>query len=112
MEIELMQRIIRTACVAVLLGAAFVSMDKPAQAGHPVYVAPVMPAVVGYTARRGGLFGQRTVLRPVVAPIATRPFLVPSPVVGAYYAPPVRYVAPAVTTYRLPVPAYVEVYGY
>ena len=122
-----MHRLIRLMCVVALTAAFFVAAERPSDAGYPVYVAPapvVAPAVVGYTARRGGLFGQRTVMRPVVAPLAAPVAVAPiavaparttalkpapvvvAPTVRAYYAPPVQYVAPAVTVYHLPVVAY------
>jgi hypothetical protein len=86
-------------CAAVIFGCLAVAGENRVSAGFPVVYAsaqPVVPAVVGYTARRAGLFGRRVVMRPVVAPVA-----VPAPVVVArpvVVAPPVVVVArPAVT---------------
>ncbi|MGB1816606.1 MAG: hypothetical protein ACPHJ3_14705, partial [Rubripirellula sp.] len=47
------------------------------------YVAPIQayaPAVVGYTAERRGLFGRRTVYRPVLGPAVAQPVAVVAPV--------------------------------
>jgi hypothetical protein len=119
---------------AVAVSCLMLATNKEASAQYPVYYAPVQPvapAVVGYSARRAGLFGQRVVVRPVFAPVAVsapvvaarpvvapapvvaaRPVLAPAPVtVRAYYAPPVPVAVP-VTTYRVPVAPYVPVYGF
>jgi len=49
----------------------------------PTYVAPVpayAPAIVGYSAERRGLFGRRTVYRPVLGPSVAQPIAVAAPV--------------------------------
>jgi hypothetical protein len=49
----------------------------------PTYIAPVQayaPAIVGYTAERRGLFGRRTVYRPVLGPSVAQPIAVAAPV--------------------------------
>ena len=114
-----MRHFTRFVCAIAVASCFMFASQKEASAQYPVYYAPaqpVVPAVVGYSARRGGLFGQRVVVRPVVAPVAAaapvvaaRPVVAPAPVtVRAYYAPPVV----PVTTYRVPVVPYVPVYGF
>lgn len=47
------------------------------------YVAPVQaysPAIVGYTAERRGLFGRRTVYRPMLGPAVAQPVAVVAPI--------------------------------
>ena len=117
--------------------AALTAMPSDAQAQYPVAVTqvqPVVPAVVGYTAERRGLFGWRVVYRPVIAgvpsvpvtpTVAVAPAVVSqrvvmgyAPPVGpvtSYYAPPVSVAAPLpppITTYRVPLPAVVPYVGY
>jgi hypothetical protein len=49
----------------------------------PTYIAPAQayaPAIVGYTAERRGLFGRRTVYRPVLGPSVAQPIAVAAPV--------------------------------
>ena len=114
-----MSTITRFICVATIFTCGVLTSQSESKAQYPVYYAPastVAPAVVGYTARRGGLFGQRVVVRPVVAPVmAPSAVVVERPVVPvepaavqAYYAPPVPVAVP-VTTYRVPV---VTFYGF
>ena len=118
-----------TPVICILAISAFLTnVDKnEAFAGYPVYYAPA-PAVVGYTARRAGLFGRRVVMRPVVAPVAVpaaviappppvavAPVVVARPVVqvgyrgvapvGVYVPPPVPVAVP-VSAYRIPYAAY------
>ena len=48
----------------------------------PTYVVPAQayaPAVVGYTAERRGLFGRRTVFKPVLGPSVAQPVAVAAP---------------------------------
>lgn len=110
-----MRFVTRLLCIAAVAAAFVVAPEKQASAGHPVYYAPatpVVPAVVGYSARRGGLFGQRVVMRPVVAPVAAAPVIVAPPVVTAYYPPAVPAVAVPVRSYRVPYATIVPVYPY
>ena len=48
-----------------------VATSNEASAQYPVVVNAVTPTVVGYTAEPAGLFGLRTRVRPIVAPVAT-----------------------------------------
>jgi hypothetical protein len=105
--------------IAGLVAAVItIAMQNDATAQYPVAVQPVVPAVVGYTAERRGFFGQRVVLRPVVANVAAAPAVPVEPAVtvrrpavepvAAYYPPPAKpvvttYRVPVVTTYRVPV---------
>ena len=119
--------------VSTMLGGGFVSPPK-AQADYPYYGTTYVRApAVGYTARRGGLFGQRVVVRPVLGtvpvPVPTAPVVVARPVVAApvvavppvaaarpvvstYYAPPVGPIGVTVPVYRVPVTAVVPVVGF
>lgn len=109
-------------CVAAIAACLTVVPEKTASAQYPYYYAPVqpvVPAVIGYTARRRGLFGRRVVVRPIVAPVVAAPMVIARPVVTArygyvapataYYPPPVPVVAP-VMTYRVPYAAYYPVW--
>lgn len=109
-----MRRFTTILCAFAIAVCLTLSTENKASADYPVYyAAPVAPAVVGYTARRGGLFGQRTVVRPLVAPVAAAPVVVARPVVSAFYPPPpVTYVAPVVTRYRVGYPTYFDIYGF
>jgi len=78
---------------------------------YPVAVQPVMPAVVGYTAERRGLFGRRVIVRPIVGQVAAvvpvAPVVVAArPIVAApaVVAPITMGYAPAVSYYRGPTP--------
>ena len=122
-----MSRITRLLCCALFASCFVVAQSEKAEAQYPGYYGPVVPSVgvVGYSARRGGLLGQRVVVRPVVGtvpvpvarPVYVQPYVAARPVVAvpavtrAYYAPPVRVAVP-VTSYRVPVTQYVPVYGY
>ena len=102
-------------CAAIIATCLTVTTTNEAAAGYPVYYAPaqpVVPAVVGYSARRAGLFGRRVVVRPIVAPVAA-PVVVARPVVTATYevVPPVTVAVP-VRSYRVPYSAYYPYYGY
>ncbi len=117
----------RNFIAGLIVLAMTLAVQSDAHAQYGVVVQPVVPAVVGYTAERRGLFGQRVVMRPIVAPVAAaapvvaaRPvvsepvavqYAPPAAPVAAYYAPPapvtMRYapvVAPVATYYRAPVP--------
>lgn len=120
-----MGRIPRLLSCALIASCFVVAQSENAEAQYPGYYSSVAPAVgvVGYSARRGGLFGQRVVVRPVVGTVAVarpvyaqqyvaaRPVVAVPTVTRAYYVPPVRVAVP-VTTYRVPVTRYVPVYGY
>ena len=110
-----MRRVTQLVCVLAMAVGLVSCSDRSADAGHPVYYAaapPVMPAVVGYSARRGGVFGQRVVMRPVVAPVVAAPLVMPPPVVRSfYYGAPISIAVP-VSSYRVPYGAYYPVYGY
>jgi hypothetical protein len=84
---------LRCLLVAAVMGGAVITMPSEAQAQVPIAVAPAVPAVVGYTAERRGLFGQRVVFRPVVAPVATA-------VPVTTFAPTVTVARPVVTVAR------------
>jgi hypothetical protein len=115
-----MRHVIRLICLATLASFLMLAMQEKAQAQYPVYYAPAppaVPAVVGYSARRGGLFGQRLVVRPVIAPVAAAPVVVARPVYGpspiaVEYAPVSAYYPPPVAAYRVPVGRYVPIYGF
>ncbi len=103
----------RILMVGLIAGVITIALPGDAKAQYPVAVQPVVPAVVGYTAERRGFFGQRVVLRPVVANVPAAPAVavertvtVARPAVepvAAYYPPPAVTVAhPAVA----PVAAY------
>lgn len=76
--------------VGLLAVAVMLADQREAEAQYPytinagaTYVAPVQayaPAVVGYTAERRGLFGRRTVYRPVLGPSVAQPVAVVAPV--------------------------------
>ncbi|MEM9588403.1 MAG: hypothetical protein AAGA03_14060 [Planctomycetota bacterium] len=94
---------------AALIAVAVSTMvgSQSARAQHPVYYAApqaVVPAVVGYTARRGGLLGQRVVYRPVVGAATVSTVAAPAVAVAAptvaVAAPAVALAAPAVTVAR------------
>lgn len=84
---------LRCLLVAAVMGGAVITMPSEAQAQVPIAVAPAVPTVVGYTAERRGLFGQRVVFRPVVAPVATA-------VPVTTFAPTVTVARPVVTVAR------------
>ncbi len=64
-----MNRIKKTLMVGLIVVAISLTFQADAKADYPVLVQPaVAPTVVGYSVRRAGLFGQRVVMRPVVAP--------------------------------------------
>ncbi len=83
----------RCLLVAAVMSGAVISMSSESEAQVPVAVSPAVPAVVGYTAERRGLFGWRVVYRPVVAPVAAA-----VPVAGV--APTVTVARPVVTVAR------------
>jgi hypothetical protein len=93
--------------VLVLAGALLLPAPRLAHAQPPAVVAyyPATPAIA-YVPTPGGLFGLRTVYRPVVPAAVALP-VVPAPVT-TYYAPPaaaaVYYAppAPVVRTYYPP----------
>ena len=67
------------------------------------YVAPVQtyaPVVVGYTSERRGLFGRRSVYRPVVSPAVSQPIAVVTPVETIAQA---TAIAPAPVTAARPI---------
>jgi hypothetical protein len=76
--------------VGLLAVGVMLADQRDAEAQYPYtinggasYVAPVQayaPAVVGYTAERRGLFGRRTVYRPVLGPSVAQPIAVVAPV--------------------------------
>lgn len=70
--------------------AVMFAVRGDANAQYAVAVQPVVPAVVGYTAERRGLFRQRVVIRQVVAPVAAAvsfsPVVPARPVVAARVA--------------------------
>ncbi|MCP4941946.1 MAG: hypothetical protein GY924_08205 [Planctomycetaceae bacterium] len=76
--------------VGLLAVGVMLADQRDAEAQYPytinagaTYVAPVQayaPAVVGYTAERRGLFGRRTVYRPVLGPSVAQPIAVVAPV--------------------------------
>ncbi|MCO8122823.1 hypothetical protein NHH03_13830 [Stieleria sp. TO1_6] len=103
-----MRRLTRLICTIAIASAAMLSTPTVANAQYPAYYAPVLAPspVVGYTARRRGLFGRRVVVRPLVAPS-----VVTYAPLRTYFAPAVPVAVP-VTTYRVDVPAYRPVYGY
>ena len=76
----------RCLLVAAVMSGAVITMSSESEAQVPVVVSPAVPAVVGFSAERRGLFGRRVVFRPVVAPVST--------------AVPVTTFAPAVTVAR------------
>ncbi len=84
----------RTLSVAIVATIAVLACSSDAQAQYPVAVQPVVPAVVGYTAERRGLFRRRVVYRPVVAPVAA-PVVPVAPVAPA--APVVSVARPVVS---------------
>ena len=94
----------RCLLVAAVMSGAVISMSSESEAQVPVAVSPAVPAVVGYTAERRGLFGWRVVYRPVVAPVAAA-----VPVAGV--APTVTVARPVVTVAR-PVVTQRVVVGY
>lgn len=110
-----------TTCFGVGLIAVgvFLADHREAKAQYPytinsgvTYVAPVQayaPAVVGYTAERRGLFGRRTVYRPVLGPSVVQPVAVVAPVetiapATAITAAPITAARPVVqaTVYQAP----------
>ena len=89
---------------ALAAGCMMFGLEGQARAQFPIVVTPpqpVLPAVVGYSTERRGLFGQRVVMRPLVSPVATLPappvVVAARPVVTAT-APPVITLPPAVST--------------
>ena len=79
-----MRHVTRLLSLATVASLLMLATQNEAQAQYPVYYAPVQPvapAVVGYSARRAGLFGQRVVVRPIVAPVAAAPVVLARPVV-------------------------------
>ncbi len=112
-----MNNVKRILIAGLIAGVITIALQNDAKAQYPVAVQPVVPAVVGYTAERRGLFGQRVVFRPVVANVPAAPAVAVEPAVtvarpvvtvarpavepvAAYYPPPAQ---PVVTTYRVPV---------
>ncbi len=90
-----MRLITRILCILAVAFALTALTPERAEAQYPVavpVVQPVVPAVVGYSAERRGLFGLRVVYRPVVAPVAAAPVAV-APTVSV--ARPVVTVAPS-----------------
>ncbi len=109
-----MRKVVRYLLLGAVAVAAFAAVPSQAQAQYPIAVTqvqPVVPAVVGYTAERRGLFGWRVVYRPVVAgvaaPVVTSavPVTMAQPVVSQRvvvgYAPS----AAPVTSFYAPAPA-------
>jgi hypothetical protein len=94
-----MQNVTRFLCVAILASCLTFAFQSDAQAQFTV-LQPVVPAVVGYSAERRGLFGRRIVYRPIVAPVAT--VAVARPVIAAPTVAVARPVlaAPTVTVAR------------
>jgi len=96
--------------VGLLAVGVMLADQRDAEAQYPytinagaTYVAPVQayaPAVVGYTAERRGLFGRRTVYRPVLGPSVAQPIAVVAPVQTATQA---TAFAPASITAARPV---------
>jgi hypothetical protein len=101
---------------ALILCGAFFSTSQRVNAQVLVVANyPALP-VVSYVPRRAGLFGLRTVYRPVVSYAVPRPvatyyapsvavptttYFAPAPV-RTYYAPAPTVIAPPVTTYYAP----------
>ena len=93
----------RILMAGLIAGVITIALQSDAKAQYAVTVQPVVPAVVGYTAERRGFFGQRVVLRPVVANVPAAPAVavertvtVARPAVepvAAYYPPPTVTVA-------------------
>lgn len=81
------------------------SLPEDLQAQYPVIVQPVAPTVIGYTAERRGLFGQRTAFRPVIAPaVSTVPVVPMAQPVVSVARPVVGLATPPVTVARPVVP--------
>ena len=102
--------VVMAASFVTLASSNFASAQYFTSAQYPVMVNTVTPTVVGYTAEPAGLFGLRTRVRPIVAPVATPVAVTPVPVKQVTVVPPptpvVRYSAsPVVQTYYTPVPA-------
>ena len=66
-----MTKLVRCLLLAGSAAAAITILPNEAHAQQAFAVTPAAPAVVGFTAERRGLFGWRTVYRPIVAPVAT-----------------------------------------
>lgn len=100
-------------CVALTATLLTIFTADTANAQYPVVVQPTVPAVVGYTAQPAGLFGLRTRITPVVAPVAAAPvgYVAPARVVQyrAPVAPAIRYRAPVTTTLYTPAPVVASV---
>jgi hypothetical protein len=123
-----MRRFEKSVCLAAVAASLLLVAENQVSAQYPVYYAPppVVPAVVGYSARRAGLFGRRVVVRPVVAavpvptvPVAISTVAVARPVVTTSFGtetPVAAFYPPAVSIpvarYRIPYGAYYPVYGY
>jgi hypothetical protein len=101
--------------ILVVTGAILLSATRPAHAQSPAVVAYYPAALtVAYVPEARGLFGLRTVYRPVVAypfapmttyyaPHAATTMYYPSANVATYYrSAPASYYAPATTTYYAP----------
>lgn len=128
-----MNKIVSTICGALIAFTSTLFLQSDLQAQYPIAVQAVGPVVVGYAPERRGLFGQRTVYRPLVAPVATaapvvtvaRPVVAApiavgyappvvagyAPPVAAYYAPPAPVAVP-VQAYRVPVHAHYPLFGF
>ena len=100
-----MRNFARYLLVAAVAVAGAIAFQSDAQAQVPIAVTtvqPVVPAVVGYTAERRGLFGRRVVYRPVVAPVGAA---VPVASTVTVARPVVTVARPVVTVARPVVPA-------
>ena len=101
-----------TQLIGIAIATSFVTLASSnfASAQDVVVVNTVTPTVVGHTVEPAGLFGFRTRVRPIVAPVVTpvavKPVTVVRPVVVVpSRAPVVRYTTPAVVpTYYVPAP--------
>ena len=104
----------RILSAALIVSLAMFVGSRQANAQYPVAVStvqPVVPAVVGYTARPYGLFGLRTAYQPIVAPVVAHTYpqaiVAPYPTFRPAIVPRVSYYMPApmvtpVATYFVP----------